>query len=459
MMGTTDIAAHLLELKNWYTRQRSTSFPIDSPKAEPYFGLAFRELTTLRHADGFQMLEKAYRAYKPWETEMEEQLGFSIEDAVYFTRELTDSMSSRLEGEELEVAKWSPSLLDFSQKAIDLTEDMVWASEETLVDWCVDTPRFYNFLDRLMIKQGSDSGFRTVLDINPLERAPFIKSKGEYLLPLPRTLLYALANTFYYDLIGSKYEGEFHLRFGDWLEQWTVDCLTDIFAKEEIIQNYTYEYEGEKVEGDILILHDAEPVVVECKAKKLRAGTRKGHLGGVDVIKEDTKRGIGKAYDQADRLVSGVQSGQINQIKKSDGSPIDLNPASFKNAYRWIVLGESYGGIATRDFAKILDISPVPYVCDIYDLQILTEVLDTPERLVHYVHRRSRQTTVQTRLSGTQYMNSEIFSSDEIDYLAVYKRNGWNFPHGAKRITGAGDQLREDTIDAIMDSEKFRFKF
>jgi hypothetical protein len=103
--------------------------------------------------------------------------------------------------------------------------------------------------------------------------------------------------------------------------------------------------------------------------------------------------------------------------------------------------------------------SPVPYVCDIYDLQVLTEVLETPERLLHYVRQRTRQTTVQLRRPGTQYANSKTFSSDEIDYLAVYKRNGWEFPPGAQRITGAGDDLREDAIDSIMDSGEFRFTF
>jgi len=453
------IATYLLELKNWYARQGSSHLPLDSPMADPYFGMVWREFTTLRHADGFQMLEKAYRAYKPWEQEMEELLGFSIEDAVYYTRELTDWITPRLEGQDTEVARWSPSLLDFSQKAIELTDEAVWVSEETLVDWCDDSPRFQNFLERLVVEPGTASGFQTPVDVNPLERAPFIRTGDEFLLPLPRTVLYALANTFYYDLIDSEYQGEFQLRFGDWLEEWTGDCLSKVFSKDDIIRNYTYEYDGEEVEGDILILHDDEPVIIECKGKKLRAETRKGNFGGIDAIKEDIERGIGDAYHQADRLVTGVQSGQITEIETSDGTTICLEPSTLEDAHRWLVLGESYGSIATRDFAKILDITPVPYVCDIYDLQVLVEVLESPDRLLHYVQQRTRQTTVQLRRPGTHYANSKTFSSDEIDYLAVYKRNGWEFPPGARRITGAGDNLREDAIDSIMDSGEFQFTF
>ncbi|WP_128081413.1 hypothetical protein [Haloferax sp. ATB1] len=453
------IATHLLEIKNWYARQGGSLLPLDSPMADPYFGMVWRELTTLRHASGFQMLEKGYRAYKPWEQEMEKLLGFSIEDAVYYTRELTNWITPRLEGQDKEVARWCPSLLDFSQKAIDLTDEAVWVPEETLVDWCDDSPRFHKFLDRLTVVPGAVSGFRTPVDVNPLERAPLVRTGDEYLLPLPRTVLYALANTFYYDLIGSEYQGAFQLQFGDWLEEWTVDCLSKTFSEDDIIQNYTYEYDGEDVEGDILILRDDEPIVIECKGKKLRAETRKGNFGGIDAIKEDIERGIGDAYHQANRLVTGVQSGQITEIETSDGTTVGLEPSSLEDARRWLVLGESYGSIATRDFAKILDMSPVPYVCDIYDLQVLTEVLETPERLLHYVRQRTRQTTVQLRRPGTQYANSKTFSSDEVDYLAVYRRNGWEFPPGAQRITGAGDNLREDAIDSIMDRGEFRFTF
>ena len=454
-----EIATHLLDLKNWYVRQSGSHLPLDSPMADPYFGIVWRELTTFRHADGYQMIEKGYRAYKPWENEMEELLGFSIEDAVYYTRELKNRITSSLEGQDMEVARWSPSLLEFSREAIGRTAEAVWVPEETLVDWCDDTPRFRNFLNRLTVEPGAVSGFRTPLDVNPLERAPFVHSGDEYLLPLPRTIMYALANTFYYDLIDSEHQGRFQLQFGDWLEEWTADCLAKVFSEDEFVQNYTYEYDGEEVEGDILILHDTELVVIECKGKKLRAETRKGNFGGVDTIKEDIQRGIGDAYHQANRLVTGVQSGQITEIESPDGTSIDLEPSFFESACRWLVLGESYGSIATRDFAKILDMTPVPYVCDIYDLQVLAEALDTPERLLHYVRQRTRQTEIQLRRPGTQYANSKTFSSDEIDYLGVYKRNGWEFPPGAQRITGAGDNLREDAIDAMLNRGEFRFTF
>lgn len=383
---------------------------------------------------------------------MEELLGFSIIDAIYYTRYFMDSIEPRLEAQLEDVAKWCPSLLDFSQQAIDITADAVWVSEETLVEWCDGTSRFHNFIDRLSIEPGSVSNFSSPFDINPLERAPFIKSGDEYLLPLPGTLPYALANTFYYDFMDSDNEGDFRAQFGDWLEEWAIDCLSKIYPSEEIISNYTYECDGQEVEGDILILTPDNPVVIECKGKKLRAETRKGHFGGVESVMEDIESGIGNAHHQVDRLVDGVQSGDIDHIVTSDGSYVDLEPESLEDALRWIVLGESYGTIATQDFVHILNISPVPYVCDIYDLQILSEALKTSAQISHYVRQRINQTKLQLRREKYQ-----LPCSDEIDYLGVYVDNGYEFPAGQTAINGAGDRLREDTIDDIVTNGEFQF--
>jgi len=452
------IARHLLALKNWYGRNGGWNHSVDSPLANPYYSMVFRELTTFRHADSHQLLEKGYRAYKQWEEFMEATLGFSIEDAVFYTVNLAENINPRLVDQQAEVAKWSPSLLNFSQRAIDLTAEAVLISEETLLDWLDESTRCEAFLNRMSITPGSVEEFETPVDVNPLEKTPLIRIDRGYLPPLPRNLQYAIGNTFYYDLIDSELSGEFQLQWGEWLEEWTVNCLKTQFSQSEIIRNYTYEYDGEDVEGDILILHDEKAIVIECKGKTLSAETRKGNFGGIEALSNELQQGIGKAYHQADRLVNGVQSGRIAKIETEDDDTIDLEPSQFDTVCRWLVLGESYGSIATRDFAKILDMSPIPYVCDIFDLQILTEVLETPGQLLHYVTRRTHQTTEQLRRPHTPYTNSKIYSPDEIDYMGVYDRNNGKFPVGAKNILGAGDNLRSETISSLLEREEFRFK-
>jgi hypothetical protein len=452
-----EIAEPLLEIKNCYSHRRKSNTKLESPKSNPYFGMVWRELTTLRHADSRQMIEKGYRAYKPWEKEMERILGFSIEDAVYYTQKIGEGMTARLEGVENEIAKWTPSLLNFSEEAIERADEKMWVPKSVLHEWCDDGPRFHNLLTRLSVTPGTVNNFQSPLDINPLEKTPFIQIKDEYMLPLPRTLMYAIANTFYYDFISSDFNGEFQLQLGDWLENWSRDCLSKIFADSEIISNYTYEHEGERVEGDILVLHENQAIVIECKAKKLTAETRKGNFGGMDKIKRDVRNGIGRAYQQADRLVSELKSRDIIEINEADGTTVRLNESDIDEFVRWVILGESYGGIATRDFAKILDIRPTPYVCDIFDLQVLTEILTNPAQLLHYINQRTYQTEVQIQRIGDNYPNTDIYSSDEVDYLNVYNRNNGQFPPGVRRITGAGDELRRETIERLEHEGEFQY--
>lgn len=453
------IVDHLLEIKNYYQRQRGSRQPLDHPDSDPYYGMLWRELTTHRYADGYQMIEKGYRAYKPWEDEMEELLGFSIEDACYYTGKLVNEFPEIIDSNAQEIAQCSSSLVEFSDDVLGKVDEKVWISRPTLKEWCDDSSRFSGFLDRFSTSLGSAENFKTPSDINPLEASPFINIKDEYMSPLPRTLMYSLANTFYYDFIGTEYSGRFQLRFGDWLEQWTTECLSKIFPDSEIMRNYQYTHDGEKVEGDILICHEGTAIVIECKRKKLTADTRKGSFGGIGAIKQDIKRGIKKAYKQADRFVTDVSSNESKKIEPSNRPKTTIQSDSIDDFYHWIILGESYGSIATREFAKILNISPVPYICDIYDLQVIIEEMDNPNQLIHYIQRRKRQTEVQLRLPGNQYANSRTFSADEIDYLAVYLRNGGEFPPGAKRITGAGDILREKAIEKMLERGEFEFMF
>ncbi len=450
-------AAHLFEVKNWFSRRRSTSLPLDSPEVDPFFEMAWRELTTLRHVNGEQLFEKAYRAYKPWEKEMEEMLGFSIEDAIFFSNNIVEGINPQFAGMREEVASWSNSLLDFSEKAIKKTDELVWLEKSELYDWCFKTDRFDSFLNRMSVEPGSVTNFTNPMEINPLEKSPFVKYKTEYLLPAPRSLPRSLATTFYYDLMGSDYRGQFQLEFGDWLEDWAVDCLEKLFPRSQILRNYKYTVGGEQVEGDILVISDDGVLVIECKGKKLRAETRMGEFGGIDEIKEDIRKGIGHAYEQADRLLRGVISGEVEKVHSQKGEIIELNQDDIEDAQRWILLGESYGAIATRDYAKILDVNPVPYVCDIFDLQVMAEALHDSSSLLKYINQRTRQTEVQIRYRSDQYPNTGTFSSDEIDYLAVFKRNGGQFPPKAERITGAGDLLREESIERLRDSKEFQF--
>lgn len=449
-----EIADSLLQLLGWYSRHSPRS--LERWRADPTFGLLYREITTFRHAAGEQVLEKSYRVYKPWETEMEELLGFSIEDAIYYHDKIVQLFSDNQREAAEEIGQWTDSFLEFPDKALEITEKAVWLERNEIIESCDSSDRFQNLLDRLSASVGSPRGFMKPSEINPLEQTPFIKSGNEILAPFPRTTVFSLAKTFFYDFMDSEYSGNFQYKYGDWLEDWTHDCLSKIFDRQNIVRNYFYEYQGETVEGDILLRTGRELVVIECKAKQLTAATRRGNLGGSEDIVEDVEKGIGEAYSQISRTVEAVKSGALEEVENDCGDLMNIDNTQIEQIHRIVLLGESYGNIATRDFAKILDISPVPYVCDIFDLEIICEVLDTDTEFLQYVEERKKMTAHQLRNKSSSYAYKKIFASDEIDYLAVFNRNDCNFPDYSKNITGAGDGLREDSVDAIRERGEFK---
>lgn len=99
-----------------------------------------------------------------------------------------------------------------------------------------------------------------------------------------------------------------------------------------------------------------------------------------------------------------------------DGAPLTIE--DYPTYQPMVVVGEPYDSIATHLIDVIVDVSDVPpYVADIYDLQILTEVLNEPDRLKHYI---------QSRLD--LFEQRSIVSPDEIDYLGSYIENEDEFP-------------------------------
>lgn len=448
-----EVADALLRLLGWYSRHSPR--PLESEYADPTFGLLYREITTFRHAAGEQVLEKSYRVYKPWENEMEEILGFSIEDAIYYHDKIAQLFSDKQMEAAEEIGQWTDSFLEFPDKALEITEDAVWLEHTDIIESCDNSERLHNLLERLSSSVGSPQGFTKPSEINPLEQTPLIKNGNEFLAPFPRTTVFALAKTFFYDFMGSKYSGKFQYKYGDWLEDWTYDCLVKIFDRENIVRNYYYKYQGETVEGDILLWTGKDLIVIECKAKQLTAATRRGNLGGAEEIVDDVQKGIGKAYSQISRTIEAIQSGALQEVKNTHGDIMDIDNSQIDEIHRIILLGESYGNIATRDFAKILDMSPVPFVCDIFDLQIICEALDKETEFLQYIEERKKMTADQLRDKNSSYAYKKIFASDEIDYLAVFNRNDCNFPDYSKNITGAGDGLREDSVDALLEKGEF----
>jgi len=271
----------------------------------------------------------------------------------------------------------------------------------------------------------SPTGFRYPYQFNPLHASPIIKLNDRLFLPQSNALRRAVRETFYYDLCnlegygnpGGESCGEFGQRYGDYLEDWTFDCVSKLFDDKDILFNPYYPGKGSEEACDILVFGEQTLFVIECKTGKLPLHIRKGDF---EEIQSAVQKKVGKGYEkQALNLIKKLRDGKLSKLEH-DGELVDI--PEYSNYQPVIIVGEPYDGLATYLIDEIVESNDVlPYVLDIFDLQVISEYFKNQGGFDSYVNSRIKL-----------FNNKSIVSPDEVDYLGVYMKNNHNFPEFPK---------------------------
>lgn len=409
-----------------------------------------RELTAGRFVYPSQYLEAAKRAYTPHNGVLQDELGFTIQDAGRFVRELTqlyqeryqrmldrfgevsrvsrlahggfirhleqydddeEGMEAYLASDDFEVAQ--QEITEAHERYQEAKQDL-WVEKEILLErFSSNKQKFEDFLNRMAISIGSipQDDFTFPYEHNPLHGRPIIEHEDEYIIPHFNALLRAVAETYYYDLVDHpEYAGQFKSQWGNYVEEWAYESLLTLFPDAKVFANPEYTADGDSYETDLVILHENTCIVIECKAKKLTRPTRRGDY---QAIQDDVLKGIGNAHDQASRLIDYIQAGDVTELS-TDSDSVTIDTGSIDHYLPIVVLREQYDWIATTEYGTIADIEDhLPYVTSVYDLEVITECLESPDRFINYVTKR-------IKLSRAQ----KLASPDELDYLGAYIDNG-----------------------------------
>lgn len=263
------------------------------------FNLRLREVTAGRFMFWEQPIEAAKRAYTPHNEKLREILGFDINQAISYTKYIAgifdryiqdvfdkggldieeimsdqDSMESLFEQirKENQIPK-SHERDDFQRDARVLEESYqkisdyisaFWIPEDKLLEHLPDgwsSDGFQSFLIRMSVDLDNFiSDFRYVDDHNPVHGRPIIKKNDRYFLPHPRLPRQALMETYYYDLISAEgygepegeHGGKFGKIWGNYIEDWTYDSLTNLFPESNVILNPTYTDSGKEA-ADMIV--------------------------------------------------------------------------------------------------------------------------------------------------------------------------------------------------------------
>lgn len=258
--------------------------------------------------------------------------------------------------------------------------------------------------------------FTALHDFNIINAYPLIPMPdGRFALFHIYSLVEALYETpFYWMGADRAYVSTAMKHRGLFTEQFAVERLTQVFGADNVLSNIDiFGSNGNKIgEIDVIVLFGDRALVLQAKSKRLTLEARRGN----DLqIKDDFKKSIQDSSDQAYRCAQLLEEGKC-AFRDPAGNSVML-PDKFKRIYVLCLIADHYPALSfqARQFLKYrptATISP-PFVMDVFALDAMTEMLDSPLRLLSYIDRR------------TGYAE-KLMASHELTILSYHlKQNLW----------------------------------
>jgi hypothetical protein len=250
-------------------------------------------------------------------------------------------------------------------------------------------------------------------DYNTLFEKPILKFSKGYLVPLMFIFPTVLFDTFHFDILqDNNYKANYDSKRGEWLEKKTANLLKNVFPTDKVFLNPKYP-NGEEI-CDVLVLYDRNILIFQCKSKKLTMEAKIGK--DIKKIKSDLTKSIRNSYNQGLRAKKYFNSRDYPKIILGNrGITIDMKQVDSRNIFLISVTLGQFANITTR----LMNIEPqlnlfsgtkeFPWAVCIFDLEIITEILDKPYYFIHYMLKR-------LAIEKTDF---ELIT-DEIDLLNFY---------------------------------------
>lgn len=256
--------------------------------------------------------------------------------------------------------------------------------------------------------------FNSVDDRNMAAIFPLIRRDDRYILFNIFDLSEVLYQAPYFWMLKDKrYQPNASDHRGEFTEDFAEERLVSVFGRENVKTNINLVL-SKKIVGeiDVLVRFGDLAIVLQAKSKQLTAAARQGNEAK---LHEDFAKAVQAACDQ------GYSCGQFLldpsvALEDASGNKI-LVDGEITQIYVICLVADHYPALAAQarqllKFAPAERIAP-PFVMDVFNLDAMAEMLDTPLYFLSYLDRR------------TKYHNA-IMSSHELIILGYHLRqNLW----------------------------------
>lgn len=228
-------------------------------------------------------------------------------------------------------------------------------------------------------------------DFNELAVTPILQApNGDLYLFQYYSLVEAVYDSpFYWFSEDKKYFQSASKNRGEFTETFLIKRLISIFGSSSVFANVdVYEGKNRIGEMDCLVVYGEYALIFQAKSQRLTLPARKGKL---EKLKDDFGRAVQKAYDQAVTCAKAIQKEGVRYVCP-DGREPDLS--NIERVYPVCVLADHYPALAmqARAFLNTTTdpmIGP-PLVCDLFLIDVVTEMLPSPLRFLSYITLRAQ---------------------------------------------------------------------
>lgn len=256
--------------------------------------------------------------------------------------------------------------------------------------------------------------FKAVDNRNLAAILPLIRRNDRFVL----FNIYDLAETSYqapyFWMLGDKaYQPMASDHRGKFTEDFSETRLVSVFGRENVKTNINFIRSKNVIgEADVLVLFGDLAIVLQAKSKQLTAAARQGNEAK---LQEDFGFAVQEACNQ------GYSCGQLlldPSITMEDTSGTILSlPSTIRQIYVICVVADHYPALAyqARQLLKFDQVDKIaaPFVMDVFNLDAMAEMLDTPLRFLSYLDRRANY-------------HETIMSSHELNILGYHlSHNLW----------------------------------
>lgn len=235
-------------------------------------------------------------------------------------------------------------------------------------------------------------GFNALQDFNVITAMPLLRMpSGEFLSLQSYSLAEAIYEAPHHWMYQDKaYRPTLAKNRGDFVECFVAERLSLVFGNEHVYLNVdVFETKATKVSDiDVLVVWGNRIVIVQAKSKRLTLESRKGND---QIIRDDFKKAVQVAYDQGVACAKCLFDKRY-RLATPDGRDVAL-PHNIKEIYIFCVVSDHYPALSfqARQFlqTETVDRVQAPLVMDVFAVDAMTEMLQSPLQFLSYVNRRA----------------------------------------------------------------------